>query len=267
MYFSQVTNVMSNSPVFSQVQAIPQVVHSRDICLKGGACGSTGNRSLAEYYQLTLDSGGNANIAFTDTVNNNTTGNGRTWYTKQTSGPSAYAPPTAPAAATFAPNIVVGSPGGEPGIKVDSHNCMFVTTPGHPWVWKSENNGATFLSPVNPVAGRVRTAGDEDILPIPRASGARPDLLYFADLGGLVVINIAESTDGGANWFAPGTGGAAGEVDASVDRQWLAYDRGVPSSADLTVYEMDHEAASEAIRFNALTARGLRRPPASPPLR
>ena len=261
MYFSQVTNALSNSPAFSQVQALPQVVHNQDICLKGGACG--GNRDLAEYYQITLDQQGNANIAFTDDVNNNTSGNGRTWFTKQTSGPSALTPPAGPAPVTFGGNIPVGSPGGEPCMKVDSHNCMFVTTPGVPRVWKSVNNGASFLSPVNPVAGRALSAGDEDILPIPQANGARPDLLYFADLAQLAAINIAKSSDGGATWFAPGPGGAAGQVDASSDRQWIAYDRNVPSPGDLTVYEMDHEAAGEAIRFNALTNDGAWSPPAS----
>src|SRR5207248_1973949 len=147
--------------------------------------------------------------------------------------------------------------------KADSHNCMFVTTPGHPWVWKSENNGATFLPPVNPVADRARSAGDEDILPVPRVNGARPDLLYFADLGGLVLINIAESGDGGATWFPPGPMGAAGQLDLSSDRQWIAYDRNVPSAGDLTVYEMDHEAASEEIRFSALTNDGAWSPPTS----
>jgi hypothetical protein len=263
MYFAQTTNAMSSSPVFSQVQAVPQVVHNQDICLKGGACGSSGNRDLLEYYSMALDPEGNANIAFADDFNNSPSGLARTWFTKQTGGPNAYAPPAGPAPSTFAANIPVGSPGGEPGMKVDSHNCMFITTPGHPWVWKSENNGLSFLPPVNPVAGRARTAGDEDILPIPRANGARPDLLYFADLGGLVLINIAESTDGGANWFAPGPGGAAGQLDVSSDRQWISYDRGVPAAGDLTVYEMDHEAAAEAIRFSALTNDGVWSPPAS----
>ncbi len=79
-------------------------------------------------------------------------------------------------------------------------------------------------------------------------------LLYFADLASLTAINIAESTDGGTTWFKPGPGGAAGDVDASSDRQWLSWDR-YPTATDLTVYEMDHEAASEEIRFNASAQR------------
>src|SRR5205085_9956509 len=95
------------------------------------------------------------------------------WFAKQTAGPTAYALPSGPAPVAFGRNIPVGSPGGEPGTKVDSHNCVFVTTPGHPWVWKSIDNGASFLAPVNPVADRARSAGDEDILPVPQANGSR----------------------------------------------------------------------------------------------
>jgi hypothetical protein len=256
LYFSQVTNAMSASPVLSQVQAIPQVVHNEDICLKGGACG--GNRDLAEYYQITLDRDGNANIAFTDDVTNNTSGFGHTWFTKQTGGSSAFTPTAPPAAASFGPNVNVaanGGGGGEPNSKVDSHNCIFSAAPGNPDFWKSVNNGTSFLAPVNPVADETGvTGGDEDILTLPRASGARPDILYFADLG-ISSVHIRKSTDGGATWFAPGTNGTAGEVSISSDRQWLAYDR-FPSANDTTLYEMDHELVSEDIRFSASTNDG-----------
>jgi hypothetical protein len=272
VFFSQTNNAMSGNPIFAQNKVESAVVHNRSICMNGLGCtaantphGEPGNRDLLEYFRMALDPEGKANIVYADSVNNCPAANCRTntWYAKQTTGNSAYAPPPAPAAATFSGNIAVGSPGGEPGMKVDSHNCMFVTTPGNPWVWKSVNNGASFLPPVDPVSDRVLNAGDEDILPIAQTNGARPDLLYFVDLATLTAINVAESTDGGATWFPPGPGGAAGEVDASSDRQWIAYDRGVPAAGDLTVYEMDHEAAGEAIRFNALTNDGAWSPPAS----
>lgn len=262
MYFAQVTSALTNTPAISQNQAIPQVVHNKDICLKGGACG-TGNRKLAEYYQVALDPAGNAHIAFTDTVNNSdAAGNGRIWYTKQSGGPSAYSPPAAPAASTFSANVDVGTPGGEPGIKVDSFSCIFIHAPGGASLWKSVNKGVSFLPKINPVAAFPLSGGDEEIVPIRQLSGARPDTLYFADLATLTSINIAESTNGGTVWFKPGPGGAAGNVDASTDRQWLSYDR-VPSANDLTVYEMDHEAATEEIRFNALTNDGVWSPPSS----
>jgi Dockerin type I domain len=265
VFFAQTTNALGTTPIFTQ-QQVATGVHDDAICSRGGNCaGST--RDLAEYYTMTIDGDGNAHIAFVDGVNNcigPPTSNcyAKTWYTKQTAGTTAFAPPPAPPVATFAPNLAVGDPGAEPGLKVDSHNCLFVTAPGNPWVWKSVNNGNSFLPPVNPVADRALSAGDEDILPIPQSSGARPDMLYFVDLATLTSINVAKSTDGGVTWAAPGIGGVGGQVSASSDRQWIAYDH-VPTSSDVTVYEIDHEAASEAIRFNALTNDTAWSPPAS----
>jgi hypothetical protein len=51
-------------------------------------------------------------------------------------------------------------------------------------------------------------------------------------------------------FFSPGTGGSAGELNASSDRQWIAPDL---SGATLTMYEMDHEFVSEAVRFASST--------------
>jgi hypothetical protein len=265
-YFAQVTNALQANPTIAQSVVAP-AVHNRPICSRGGNC--TGNtRDLSEYYSMTVDPDGNANIAYVDEANYCAAHPAsncfpHTFYTKQTSGQSALNPPAGPQPSTFSTNIPIGSPGGEPGIKVDSHNCIFVTAPGPASLWKSVNNGLSFLPKVNPVAGYARTGGDEDVLPVPLLNGARPDTLYFADLAGLAAINIAESTNGGSMWFKPGPGGAASEMDLSADRQWLAYDRNVPSAGDLTIYEMDHEAAGEAIRFSALTNDGVWSAPAS----
>jgi hypothetical protein len=265
VFFAQTSNALSNSPTFAQVKAESAIMHNHSICMSGLGCtaattphGEPGNRDLLEYFRMAIDSDGAANIVFSDSVNNcpSATCRTNTWFVKQTGGLDAYAPPPAPAPVAFGPNYSLGSPGGEPGIKVDSHNCLFTTAPGEPWLRKSVNAGASFLPKVNPVADRPLNAGDEDVLPVAKNDGSRPDLLYFIDLAQLAAINVAKSSDGGGTWAAPGPGGAAGEVDASSDRQWLAYDRGVPTAADLTVYEMDHEAASEEIRFNALTVTG-----------
>jgi len=246
VYFAQTTNAMSASPLFAQNQAVAQVVHNQDICLKGGACG--GNRDLAEYYSITLDPDGNANIAFTDDLNNSPAGFGRTWFTKQTSGTKGYAPPAPPPASTFAPNVALPNSGGkaEPNVAVDSFNCIYSAAPGGANLWKSVNNGASFTKlanvPVTPAGGH-----DEDIVPLPAT--ARPAILYYTDLA-LATVSVRKSLDGGLTWSSPGAGGSAGELNASSDRQWIAYDF-VGSVQNM--YEMDHELVSEDIRFASST--------------
>jgi hypothetical protein len=241
-------------------------IHDQDICFNGSGCTDVprqggGNRDLLEYYTITVDPDGNANIAYPDSLTPDCPADAcinNAWFVKQSSGASAFAPPAAPTAATFGTNVNVAANGGggaEPNSKVDSHNCIFSAAPGNPDFWRSTNLGASFLAPVNPVADETGLiGGDEDVLPVPQVSGARPDSLYFADLG-ISSVHIRKSTDGGATWFAPGTGGVAGEVSVSSDRQWLAYDR-VPTATDTTVYEMDHELATEVIRFSASTNDG-----------
>ena len=264
VYFAQTRNALSTTGVtFNEQKVLTKSIHDQDICFNGSGCTDNprqggGNRDLLEYYTVTIDPTGNANIAFPDSLTVDcpaTTCINNAWFVKQSGGPSAFAPPAPPAAATFGPNVNVAANGGggaEPNSKVDSHNCMFSAAPGDPDFWKSVNNGASFLAPVNPVADETGLiGGDEDVLPIPQLSGARPDILYFADLG-LSSVHIRKSTDGGATWFPPGTGGVAGEVSVSSDRQWLAFDR-IPTATDTTLYEMDHELATEVIRFSAST--------------
>jgi hypothetical protein len=253
LFFAQTTNAMSATPTFDQTQVTPDIMHDKTICFNGTGCAS-GTRELAEYYAMTLDPEGFALISYPDTVHDCSGSNcvARTWFTKQTSGLSAYAPPPPPAPATFATNIPVGSPGAEPSIWVDSFNCIYVTAPGNPWLWKSENNGASFKPPVNPVADEpTLTGGDEDVISLPKADGTRPDQLYFTDLG-LSSDHIRKSTDGGATWVKPGPGGAAGDVAISSDRQWLAGDRNAPASGDQVVYHWEHELTTEAMRISSL---------------
>jgi hypothetical protein len=262
VFFSQTTNALSGSPLFNQVQVTATPIHNRSICFNGLACtgepsGEPQNRDLLEYSPtLALDPDGNANIIYSDSVNNcpEATCIAKAWFTKQTAGTKAYAPLAPPAPATFAPNIPVGAPGSEPGIWVDSFNCIYVTAPGNPWVWKSVNNGASFLPPVNPVADEpTLTGGDEDIISLPKQDGSqtRPDQLYFTDLG-LSTCHIRKSTDGNATWFKPGPGGAAGDVSVSSDRQWLAGDQGFPAAGDQIIYHWEHELVSETMRFSSL---------------
>ena len=253
VFFAQTANALATNPTFAQVQVTSMPMHDKVICFNGTGC-AAGTRDLLEYYAMTLDPEGRAHIAFPDSVNNcpDDACVTQAWYSRQTDGGVAYTPPAAPAAATFAPNVSVGAPGAEPSLWVDSYNCVYVTAPGNPWVWKSVNGGVTFLPPVNPVADEATlTGGDEDIISLPKADGTRPDELYFTDLG-LSTCHIRKSTDGGAMWFKPGPGGSGGEVSVSSDRQWLAWDRGVPTANDVVIYHWEHELATEAMRFSSM---------------
>src|SRR5213075_1106246 len=277
VFFAQTTNALAATPTFTSA-VVASAVHNLPICSSGTGCvtspTATSTRKLLEYFTITLDSNGVAHIAYADSVNNCDPNSAtapcltHTWYAKQTGGPSAYAPPAPPGPATFAANVPMpgtnpGTIGGgaEPGIKVDSHNCIYTTAPGNPFVWKSSDKGLTFAPPVNPVADEpTLTGGDEEILPFP-PNPTGNDPVYFGDLG-LSSVHVRKSTDGGSTWFKPGTGGAAGDGAISSDRQWYPGDR-VPSATDFTIYEIDHELASDDIRFHALTNDLAWSPPAS----
>jgi hypothetical protein len=257
--FAQVTNALSATPNIAQTVVVG-AVHNLPICSQGGNC-SGNTRDLAEYYTITLDPNGNANIAYPDEVDYcaaHPASNclAHTYYIKQTGGPSAYAPPAPPPPATFAANVPLsngGTSAAEPGMQVDSHNCLFTDAPGAGGrMWKSTDNGLTWTGPISPVLSSGLVGGDEELLPFPQANGARPDQLYFADLG-VSTVHISKSTNGGAthaDWFKPGTGGAAGEVSAVVDRQWFSGDR---SGANQTIYLWEHEFVGQELRMSALT--------------
>lgn len=255
VFFAQTTNAMDGvGPSFAESQAETAVMHDQDICFNGTGCAnnpsqSPGNRDLLEYYTMALDPDGNANIAYPDSVTNCPADvcQTNTWFTKQTAGPGAYQPPAPLAGATFDANIAVGKPGAEPSIWVDTHNCIYVSAPGNPWCWKSQDNGKSFLPPTNPVADEpTLTGGDEDVITLAKPDGSRPDQVYYTDLG-LSSDHIRKSVDGGQTWMKPGPAGSAGDTGISSDRQWLGADR---IGADQYVYEVDHELASEAIRLS-----------------
>jgi hypothetical protein len=76
VFFAQVTNEMSGSPVIIQTKVAPNV-HNHSICNGGLGCaaastphGDPGNRDLLEYFKMALDPEGNANIVYADSVNN-----------------------------------------------------------------------------------------------------------------------------------------------------------------------------------------------------
>ena len=155
VFFSQTTNALSGSPLFNEVQATANKVHDNAICFNGLAC-AAGTRDMLEYFTMTLDPDGKANIAFSDSVNNCPAANCVTnaWFMKQTGGTSAYAPAAGPAPATFAATInLPGSNGSaEPSVWADSHNCIYGSAPGDPDFWASEDGGYTFRNATQPPA-------------------------------------------------------------------------------------------------------------------
>jgi hypothetical protein len=262
VFFAQVTNSMSANPTIAQNQIETASVHDGSICFDGGGCasngtphGEPGNRDMLEYFRISLDPGGNVNMAYADSINNcdPTICVTNTWFAKQTAGPSAYNPPAAPQSATFAANLAMPNSSGtaEPNSWTDSHNCIYGGSIGGPIDFISKDAGMSFTEHAV-VLGTGLHGGDFDIKTLPQAGGARPDQIYTADLG-VTTVHIGKSTDGGNTYFQPGMMGAAGEVSVSSDRMWLYGDRGVPTAPDQTIYLMDHEFTTEAIRFAALT--------------
>lgn len=256
VHFAQTTNALSGSPIFNQVQVTANRMHNHSICFNGGGCasngtphGEPGNRDMLEYYTMTLDPEGNANIAYSDSVTNCNDSDAcltNAWFVKQTGGTSAYAPPAGPAPASFAATInMPGSNGAaEPSVWADSHNCIYGSAPGNPYFWASEDGGYTFRNTtVPPVLG----GGDEDVTTIRQQSGARNDALYYADLA-LADVGIFKSTDRGVTWSSSAT--PYGQLSASSDRQWISGDR-INGGVDQILWEMDHELASEDIRVSA----------------
>ncbi len=253
IFFSQTTNALSGSPLFNEAQVTAARVHDHSICFNGGGCTANPsaepeNRDLLEYYTMTLDPAGNANIIYADSVTNCPAANcvSNAWFTKQTSGTSAYAPPAGPAPATFAAtiNLPGSNNSAEPSVWADSHNCLYASAPGDPDFWASEDGGYTFRNATQPPA---LGGGDEDVTTIAQQTGARNDALYYADLA-LADVGIFKSTDRGITWTGPTT--LFGNLNASSDRQWISGDR-INAGVNQILWELDHELASEDIRIAA----------------
>lgn len=96
LFYSLSPNALSSSPTFYQVVAsggtdLPDgVVHHGAICTVGTAC-PAGTRNLAEYSSFTFDANGMANIVFAEDANT-PDGLAQTDFTKQTAGPTSFAP-------------------------------------------------------------------------------------------------------------------------------------------------------------------------------
>ena len=124
---------------------------------------------------------------------------------------------------------------GEPLVHIDQAGNVWATGPwgfstGQSFLSKSTDGGQTFqiVSPLN-LRPNISPAGggDSDVITDDQGNA------YFADLEGLASILVAVSNDGGNNWRTNNHASSA-PVD---DRQWLAVDNGLTSSApDNTVF-------------------------------
>ena len=245
LFFAQTRDAMVASPTIRQVQVSTNPVHDLPICSAGGGC--TGNtRHLLEYYSMTIDPDGNANIAYMDGIHNCPNGGcfSTTWFTKQATGQSAYAPPGPPAPATFSLNKNPGTnTGAEPNIWIDSDNCIYLAAigsnaPGGLPVYKSNDMGNTFS--LKPVTGPI-LVGDADVITFPDGNPTNNDDVYLSSLE-IVDVSIMKSANGDS--FAPVP--APGNVsNPSSDRMWFAADK---FGADQVLYQVDHELVSEDIR-------------------
>ncbi len=77
VYFAQVDHATGKRPNVVQVKASPHPMHYNDICMLGTLCISAqGNRNQADFFKLTIDPAGRAEIIYTDSSNRLSQANG-----------------------------------------------------------------------------------------------------------------------------------------------------------------------------------------------
>jgi hypothetical protein len=77
VFFVQVDKATSAKPHAVQVKATPHPMHYNDICMLGTACiTAQGNRNQADFFKLTIDPAGRAEIIYTDSSNRLSEANG-----------------------------------------------------------------------------------------------------------------------------------------------------------------------------------------------
>src|SRR5207237_1466130 len=70
VYMAQVDHADTASPHIVQTKVTPHPMHYDDVCLLGTGCiEQTGNRNLADFFQVTIDRDGRARIVYNDTSN------------------------------------------------------------------------------------------------------------------------------------------------------------------------------------------------------
>jgi hypothetical protein len=69
-WFAQIDHAATNKPHVVQSIASPHPMHYNDICMLGTGCiTQTGNRNLADFFEVVIDNQGRARIVYTDTSN------------------------------------------------------------------------------------------------------------------------------------------------------------------------------------------------------
>jgi hypothetical protein len=77
VYFAQLDHATAKKPHVVQVKATPHPMHYNDICMLGTLCISAqGNRNQADFFKLTIDPAGRAEIIYTDSSNRLSQANG-----------------------------------------------------------------------------------------------------------------------------------------------------------------------------------------------
>lgn len=83
VYAAQSFDANTTAPTFTTVQVTAEPMRNGAICTVGIAC--TGDRQLADFFQVRLDSEGQSHIVYADTEHGDGT---TTYYTRQVSGPT-----------------------------------------------------------------------------------------------------------------------------------------------------------------------------------
>ncbi len=83
VYMAQSMDANGTAPTFSEVKVREESIRNGAICTLGIAC--TGNRELADFFQVRLDEAGNAHVVFASTEDGDGT---QTLYARQIAGPT-----------------------------------------------------------------------------------------------------------------------------------------------------------------------------------
>ena len=87
-YASVITNALSATPTFAQARFTEKPMHYGQICTNGTLCVSGGDRTMADYFGVTLDRDGRLRIVHNDTTSQHH--GAHLFETRQLAGPTAF---------------------------------------------------------------------------------------------------------------------------------------------------------------------------------